>query len=343
MHIYANTPVANTFGFDIKARYVAEIYKGSDIKALRSDPIFASLPWQVLGDGSNVLLTHDIQGVLIRCGYDAIKVMNEDDDHIWISVGGGYKWHKLVEYTVEKGWWGLENLALIPGTVGAAPVQNIGAFGVEVQDVITRVQTLDLFNGDRKEFRNKDCEFEYRSSIFKRLYGNQKLIHRVTFHLRKRHAGAPQLLYDLLAEMVHRIAPDPENISPKNVFDAVIALRNQRLPDPKKTPNAGSFFHNPIISAVQWEHLKEKFPQNDIPHFPHQNGHYKIPAGWLIEMAGWKGYRENGVGVCQTHALVLINYKNGEPEDLKNLAKKIQQDVLEKYGIHLLPEVNYID
>ncbi len=343
MHLFAHHPIHNTLKFHANARYFAEVAYGSEIQALRKDPVFATLPWYIIGGGSNVLIQRDLEGVVIQCNHKKIKVVNEDEDSIWLSVGGGYPWPDLVEYTVDHGWWGLENLAHIPGTVGAAPVQNIGAFGTEVQDVITRVQVLDLFTGLREEYRNKECEFAYRSSIFKTKFAHQKLIQRVTFHLRKRHAGKPQLIYDQVAEMLERVVPRGEEVSPRHVFDAIVAIRQQRLPDPEVTPNAGSFFHNPVISQTQWVHLQQQCPSEEIPHYMQQDGRVKVPAGWLIERAGWRGYRRHGVGVCQNHALVLVHYSDtAKAEDLVALAADIQQSVLEKFSIHLEPEVTYM-
>uniref|UniRef100_UPI00258AFE95 UDP-N-acetylmuramate dehydrogenase n=1 Tax=Alcanivorax sp. TaxID=1872427 RepID=UPI00258AFE95 len=257
MHIQAHFPLRdyNTFHIEAKARYFVEIDKQSDIRALRSDPILATLPWYVLGEGSNILLTRDLDGVVVRNRFRQCRVMKEDDETVWVSVGGGMHWHDLVTWSVDNNLWGLENLALIPGTVGAAPVQNIGAYGTEVQDVITRVQALDLFTGERHEFRNADCQFSYRSSIFKREYRNQLLIHRATFRLRKLHAGHPNLVYDPLREALEGV---PEHtLTPRHIYDAIIRLRTAKLPDPAKEGNAGSFFKNPVVDDDYFAVLEE--------------------------------------------------------------------------------------
>jgi UDP-N-acetylmuramate dehydrogenase len=340
MHIQANQSLKpyNTFHIDVKTQYLIEVSKQSDIPTLRSDMKLASLPWYVLGEGSNVLFTHDIQGVTVRCGYKNIRVMKEDKESIWLSVGAGMNWHEFVTYTVERGYWGLENLALIPGTVGAAPVQNIGAYGTEARDVITRVQTLNLLTGERQQFRNAECEFDYRTSIFKREYANKLLVHRVTFKLLKKEYGHPDLTYEPIIEAVSDVPK--ENLTPKKIYDAIIAVRRERLPDPNEQGNAGSFFKNPVVSAEYFETLIKKYPE--MPHHRTLEENYKIPAGWLIEKAGWKGKKMGRAAVSEKHALVLVNLGGATGEDILALATAIQEDVNQKFGIHLEPEVTII-
>ncbi len=339
MHIQAHFPLHdyNTFHIDACARYFVEIDKQSDIRALRSDPVLAALPWYVLGEGSNILLTRDLEGVVVRNRFRQLRVMKEDDESLWVSVGGGMHWHDLVTWSVNNNLWGLENLALIPGTVGAAPVQNIGAYGTEVQDLITRVQALDLFTGERHEFRNADCQFSYRSSIFKREYRNQMLIHRATFRLRKLEAGHANLVYDPLREA---LADIPENkLTPRHVYKTVIRLRREKLPDPDKEGNAGSFFKNPVVDEAYFAVLQEKWP--DLPHHHLPGGGIKVPAAWLIEQCGWKGRCLEGTDACVSskHALVLVNRGHATGEQILTLAKAIQTDVMHLFGIHLEPEV----
>jgi len=341
MHIHANHSLKenNTFGLDINARYFIEIFRQSDIPILRSDLQLSSIPWIIVGSGSNLLFASDLEKVVVKCSYDKIKIVKEDEDTVWLSVGAGMEWHDLVTYTVEKGWWGLENLALIPGTVGAAPVQNIGAYGSEARDTITRVQALNIYTGERIEFRNSECEFDYRSSVFKTKYVNQLLVHRVTFRLRKRHAGHPDLVHDPLIE-AFKACPKQE-IAPKDIFNEIIKIRQRKLPDPKIYGNAGSFFKNPIIDQTYFNELMEKL-QVDEHHIPHHrtvDHDYKIPAAWLIEQAGWKGKQLNDAAVSDKHALVLINKGNAQGSDLIRLSKQIQQDVDHKFGIHLEREV----
>lgn len=339
MHIQANYSLKNrnTFHIDVKAQYLVEIEKQSDITVLRSDLKLAALPWIIIGGGSNLLFTHDLEKVVVTCRFSKIKVVKEDQDNIWISVGGGMDWHKFVEYTVEQGYWGLENLALIPGTVGAAPVQNIGAYGAEAQDTITRVQTLNLFTGERREFRHSDCQFDYRSSIFKSEYENSLLVHRVTFRLRKSHAGQPNLYYEPLKEAL--ADKNKTELTSKDVFEAVIKIRQQRIPDPRIYGNAGSFFKNPIVSEEYFQELCKK--HGDIPYHKMLDDGYKIPAAWLIEQAGWKGRKcnNNTTGVSEKHALVLVNYGGAKGEDIVHLSQVILEDIDHKFGIHLEREV----
>ncbi len=326
----------NTFNIDVKARYIAEIEKQSDITTLRSDPKIASLPWIVIGGGSNLLFINDLDKVIVTCRYNKIKIVKEDKDNVWISVGAGMNWHEFVEYTVNQGYWGLENLALIPGTVGAAPVQNIGAYGAEAQDSITRVQALNLYTGERHEFRNSDCEFGYRSSVFKTEYYNRLLVHRVTFRLHKAQAGHPNLFYEPLKEAL--CEKKKEHITSKDVFDAIVEIRQNRLPDPRIYGNAGSFFKNPIIGEDYFKEISEKF--GDIPFHKTVDGEYKIPAAWLIEQSGWKGKNYNKhTGVSEKHALVLVNYGGANGEEILRLAKCIEEDIDHKFGIHLEREV----
>lgn len=337
MHIQANYSLLphNTFQIDVKTQYYIEINRQSDILTLRTDIKLASLPWRIIGGGSNLLFTHDLEGVTIRCTFKKITVVKEDNDNIWISVGAGVEWHDLVTYTVENGWWGLENLALIPGTVGAAPVQNIGAYGAEAQDSITRVHTLNLYDGQHREFRHSDCQFGYRTSIFKEEFINKLLVYRVSFRLRKQHNGKPNLVYTPLKSALEEYKK--EDLTPKIIYDTVIKIREERIPNPSKTGNAGSFFKNPIVDAEYFETLFKNHP--DILHHKMLDGNYKIPAAWLIEQAGWKGELHGHAAVSSQHALFLINLGGATGSEIETLAQMIQEDVNHKFGIHLEPEV----
>ncbi|GAB6070206.1 UDP-N-acetylmuramate dehydrogenase [Thiomicrorhabdus hydrogeniphila] len=337
MHIQANQSLKpyNTFNIDVKTEYLIEINRQSDILTLRSDLKLASLPWRIIGDGSNILFTHDIAGVIVRCTYDTLKIVKEDEENIWLSVGAGMKWHDLVKYTVDNGWWGLENLALIPGTVGAAPVQNIGAYGAEARDTITRVQTLNIYDGQRIEYRNAECQFGYRTSLFKQEFINKLLVHRVTFRLIKLKYGKPNLAYDPLKDALSDIHKD--KLTPAIIFDAIVDIRKNRLPNPERQGNAGSFFKNPVIEQEYFDTLQEQYPE--IPHHKMLDGSYKIPAAWLIEQAGWKGRSHGKSGVSIKHALVLINLGGAKGTDIEELYHLVQDDVNHKFGIHLEPEV----
>ena len=337
MHIQANYSLKphNTLGLDVRTQYYIEINKQSDILTLRSDLTLASLPWRIIGDGSNVLFTENLSGVTVRCTYDKIKVVKEDNENIWLSVGAGMKWHDLVTYSIENNWWGLENLALIPGTVGAAPVQNIGAYGAEARDTITRVQTLNVYDGQRIEYRNAECNFGYRTSIFKQEFVNRLLVHRVTFRLRKFKYGKPNLVYDPLKMALQEY--QKKDLTPKIIYDAIIKIRQNRLPDPSIQGNAGSFFKNPVIDSEYFEKLVNEYPE--MPNHRMLNGHYKIPAAWLIEGSGWKGRSHGHAGVSAKHALVLVNLGGAKGSDLEELYQLVQEDVNHKFGIYLEPEV----
>lgn len=337
MHIQANYSLQphNSFQLDVSTQYYVEINRQSDILTLRGDIKLASLPWRIIGDGSNLLFTDNIEGVVVTCSYKKLKVVKEDKDTIWISVGAGMDWHELVTYTVNHNLWGLENLALIPGKVGAAPVQNIGAYGSEAQDSITRVQTLNLYNGKRTEFRNAQCNFSYRNSIFKKEYQNKLLIHRVTFRLRKLHGGQANLAYEPLKKALQHIPK--EQLTPQKVYDAVVHIRKSKIPDPKIQGNAGSFFKNPVIDAHYLDTLRQRYP--DIPSHKMLDNRYKVPAAWLIEQAGWKGRTHGQAGVSNQHALILINRGQAKGQDIVELFELIQADINHKFGIHLEPEV----
>ena len=340
MHIQANYSLEkhNTFKINVQAQYYVEINRQSDITILRSDLTLASLPWRVVGGGSNLLFMSDVEGVIVHCSYKQIKIVKQDEDNVWVSVGAGNDWHELVKWSVDHQLWGLENLALIPGEVGAAPVQNIGAYGVEARDSITRVQTLNLFNGERREFRNADCQFGYRTSVFKQEYTDRLIVHRVTFRLRKMHAGVPNIMYEPLNIA---LADIPKNeLTPKHIFDAVVKIRQQRVPDPKQFGNAGSFFKNPVINDEYLQEILVNYP--DLPYHKTLDGLYKIPAAWLIEAANWKGQRHGSAGVSNRHALVIENLGGARGPNILELANLIQNAVDHKFGIHLEPEVTFI-
>jgi len=339
MYIHANYDLKqrNTFGVSYKARFFVEIKNASNIPTLRSDAKLSALPWHVIGGGSNLLLTHDLDALVLSCHYDEIKIVKEDAQAVWLSVGAGKSWHDLVTYTVDKGWWGLENLALIPGNVGAAPVQNIGAYGAEVQDTITRIQSFDLRDGQRIELRKNECQFAYRDSIFKHDLAQRVLIHRVTFRLLKN--STPNLVHAPLHEAIFAKNPKLklEDITPRMIYNAVIKLRQERIPDPNVLGSAGSFFKNPSITYKHYQQLQQQYP--DMPGHKLTNGCIKIPAAWLIEKAQWKGRRVNEVGTYYKHALILVNYGKATGKDILTVAETIRNDVINLFSISLEQEV----
>lgn len=327
----------NTFHIDAKTSFYVEIQNHSDILALKADSNLADMPYHIIGDGSNLLFTEDIEGIVIRCHYDAIDIINEDDDNVYLSVGAGVEWHDLVTYTVENKFWGLENLALIPSTVGAAPVQNIGAYGTEAKDIITEVYTFNLIDGQSHVFSKSDCQFGYRTSIFKQNYLNQMLVHKVAFKLKKFHAGTANLSYHHLKQALNH---HDQKLTPLDVYNTVVKIRQSKLPDPNEYGNAGSFFKNPVIDIQHFNSLSQQY--TDIPYYKLSNEHYKIPAAWLIEQTGWKGKQIGRAAISENHALVIINLGNATGAEIKNLATRVQNDVNQKFGINLEPEVQII-
>jgi len=325
----------NTFGFDVKARYFASITTAAQLQDLLLDPRWASAPKWVLGGGSNVLLTKDINALVLRIEIDGIKVVSEEDNELSIKVGAGEKWHEFVLYCVENSYAGVENLSLIPGTVGAAPMQNIGAYGVEIKDIFQEFEAVDVQSGTTRRFNASECGFGYRESVFKRALKDQYIITSVTFRLQK--TPDFHVSYGDIQKTLEEMKV--EKLSIKAVSDAVIQIRQNKLPDPAQIGNAGSFFKNPEISKQQFDALKEKYPA--LPGYVMNADTMKVPAGWLIEQAGWKGYREGAVGVHARQALVLVHYGGGTGDEIKVLSQKVQASVEAAYGIRLTAEVNF--
>jgi UDP-N-acetylmuramate dehydrogenase len=325
----------NTFGFDVKARYFASITTAAQLQDLLLDPRWASAPKWVLGGGSNVLLTKDINALVLRIEIDGIKVVSEEDNELSIKVGAGEKWHEFVLYCVENSYAGVENLSLIPGTVGVAPMQNIGAYGVEIKDIFQELEAVDVQSGTTRRFNASECGFGYRESVFKRALKDQYIITSVTFRLQK--TPDFHVSYGDIQKTLEEMKV--EKLSIKAVSDAVIQIRQNKLPDPAQIGNAGSFFKNPEISKQQFDALKEKYPA--LPGYVMNADTMKVPAGWLIEQAGWKGYREGAVGVHARQALVLVHYGGGTGDEIKVLSQKVQASVEAAYGIRLTAEVNF--
>ncbi|WP_353540269.1 UDP-N-acetylmuramate dehydrogenase [Colwellia sp. KU-HH00111] len=284
----------------------------------------------ILGEGSNTLFVEERAPLIIKPELKGIDVFESQDKHV-VKIGAGENWHNLVETCLTRGIYGLENLALIPGSVGAAPVQNIGAYGVEFADFCTYVLWYDFASNQIKTLTNQDCRFRYRDSIFKNeLYNKGIIIEVVMAFPKKWHANLSYAGLDVLAE----------DSSPIQIMEKVISLRQAKLPDPNILANAGSFFKNPVISMQQFKSLQKTFP--DIPHYPQAENQTKLAAGWLIEQAGLKGYRERGVGVHQQQALVLVNYESTKGSDIVDLAALVQQRVFSKFAISITPEVRMV-
>ena len=288
----------------------------------------------ILGGGSNVLFTKNFNGLIILNSIKGKEIIYEDNQTVSLRVGAGEDWDELVEYTVKNNWAGLENLSYIPGRVGASPIQNIGAYGEEVKNTIEEVETFDVNTLKKITYKNKDCHFGYRSSIFKHELKNKKIITHVTFTLNKKHIF--NLNYGVLEETVNQKG----KATLQNIRNSIIEIRKNKLPEPEELGSAGSFFKNPIITEEKLKELQQAFP--NIPYYKLAKNEIKIPAGWLIDQLGWKGYREGDAGVHKQQALVLVNYDNATGQQIYNLSQKIIRSVKKKYGIELDYEVNVI-
>jgi UDP-N-acetylmuramate dehydrogenase len=324
-----------TFGVKANARYFCTISSIEELHQLIQHPIYQNNPHFILGGGSNVLFTVDYSGLVIQNALKGITIQQESDEIIDIEVMAGENWHELVMYCVQRNWGGIENLSLIPGTMGAAPIQNIGAYGVEVKEVIKSVTGIDLETGLIRTFVNDECEFEYRDSIFKRKLKENFFISSVTLTLTKkthRINTSYGAINDVLKQQ-HITTPTIQQVS-----DVVIQIRKSKLPDPTVLGNAGSFFKNPTITLKEYQHLQKSFPE--IPGYHSVNQEVKVPAGWLIEQCGWKGKRVGDVGVHAQQALVLVNYAHGSGKEIFSLASQIISSVKEKFNITLVCEVN---
>lgn len=324
----------NTFGIDVKAKLLAEFTSVEELKELLKS--YGNEKLLVLGGGSNVLLHNDWDGLVLVNNIKGIRVLKEDGATVEVSVGGGEVWHDWVMYTVDQGWGGIENLALIPGSVGAAPMQNIGAYGVEIKSTFKKLKALNIETLEQREFFKEECNFGYRTSIFKTTEKGKYILTDVTFELDKQ----PQLnlSYAPLAQAAEGI--NREELDVAWVANQVIKIRQSKLPDPKELGNAGSFFKNPVIAKSLFEEIKHNHP--NVPSYPVSDLEVKVPAGWLIEHTGWKGKKDGEVGVHTKQALVLVNYGKGKGNDIYNLSTKIINDVASKFGITLEREVNVI-
>ncbi|MEN8118533.1 MAG: UDP-N-acetylmuramate dehydrogenase [Bacteroidota bacterium] len=325
----------NTFGVDAKAKYFFEFTEVEDLhEFLNSNKSWQDEKMIVLGEGSNILFRDDFNGLIIRPNVPGIYSVYEDREHEWLEVGAGEIWDEFVQHAVTYRLGGIENLSLIPGTVGAAPVQNIGAYGQEVCNVVEKVKGYDLEKGEPGEYSAEECRFAYRDSIFKSYRKNKFIITSVIFRLKK----FPEfnLKYGLLEEKVKKRG----EVSLHNIRQSVIDIRQSKLPDVKELGSAGSFFKNPVVDAGVAEKLKKQHA--DIPVYPAENGKAKLAAGWLIEQAGWKGYRNGDAAVHHQQALVLVNHGNATGKDIFNLSEKIKQSVFEKFGVKLDREVNCV-
>lgn len=324
----------NTFGFDVTAEYYIEVKSVEEVKGALQWINAQELKYIVLGGGSNLLFTGNFIGVVLKPNIMGIEHVDEDDEHVTLRVGAGVDWDELVAYTVEKGLGGLENLSIIPGNVGASPIQNIGAYGVEAKDTIELVEGVNSQTLEPFTLTKAQCNFGYRDSVFKNELKGKVVITHVTFRLNKNLDF--QLHYGNLTEELKRYG----DVSLENIRKAVISIRNAKLPDPKEIGNAGSFFKNPVVNTQLVDELKVQYDR--VPAHSVTESLTKVPAGWLIEQCGWKGKRVGNVGVHANQALVLVNYGNGTGQEVFSLAQNIRQSVKDKFNIMLEMEVNVI-
>ena len=337
-----NLSKLNTFGVTAKAKFFVEVKNEEDLKDLFNSVEFKNNEKLFLGGGSNILFTKDFDGIVILNKLKGIEILRENNEEVLLKAMGGELWNDFVNFAVINNYWGVENLSLIPGSVGATPVQNIGAYGVEVKDIIENVEAYDINTGEKSIFNNKECEFGYRDSVFKNELKGKYFISAIIFKLSK----VPNLNieYKVLKNYLEKNKIKIK--SSKDISNAVAEIRKSKLPDPRILSNAGSFFKNVYVDNKKLEKLKEKYP--DISFFE-EDGRIKIPAGWLIEQCGprqggasWKGYRQGNVGVHDKQALVLVNYGGATGKEILDLANQIINSVFEKFGVKLVSEVNIV-
>ncbi len=325
----------NTFGIEAKARQFVAVHSIADLKTvLEENPTEKKF---ILGGGSNMLLTQDVDALVIHVDLKGKKITKEDDNFVWVESQAGENWHEFVLWTINQNFGGLENMSLIPGNVGTTPVQNIGAYGTEMKDTFVSCDAMNIVSHEMRTFHKEDCNFGYRESIFKHEAKDQYVITSVIFKLTKTNHKINTSYGDITKELENQNITNP---TLKDVSNAVIAIRQSKLPDPKELGNSGSFFKNPIISRTLFNEVKAKFPE--IKHYDVSETEVKVPAGWLIEQAGFKGKRFGDAGIHKNQALVLVNYGNATGQEILNVSKDIQKTIFDKYGIAIEAEVNVI-
>ncbi|MBN2767429.1 MAG: UDP-N-acetylmuramate dehydrogenase [Paludibacteraceae bacterium] len=324
----------NTFAIDVNARYFAEYQSVEELKLFLQNGFSAFGNMLHIGGGSNLLFLADYDGIILHSAIKGIEIMNETADSVSVKVGAGVVWDDFVQYCVENGWYGVENLSHIPGETGASAVQNIGAYGVEVKDLIESVQTVEIETAVEKIFSNNECGYDYRQSVFKSFLKGRYIVTSVVFSLYK----VPQfsLSYQHLEDEVLRKG----ELTLSNVRQTIVDVRRSKLPDPEVLGNAGSFFMNPVIDKDLLNSLLEKYPET--PHYLVSDTLVKIPAAWLIDRCGWKGRRVGNVGVHEKQALVIVNYGGATGSEIAAMSEQIRADVQSQFGIELIPEVNFV-
>ncbi|TNE55761.1 MAG: UDP-N-acetylmuramate dehydrogenase [Bacteroidetes bacterium] len=324
----------NTFGISVPAKFFATFQDTNQLRELIEQKKQEEL--LILGGGSNLLLTKAFKGLVLKNDLQGIELLSENDSEAILQVGGGVVWHDFVLHCIERELGGVENLSLIPGSVGASPMQNIGAYGVEIKDVFDHLEAFHIASGEIHRFDHQDCAFGYRESVFKRKLKSQYVITKVAYRLSKK--PVLNTSYGMIEQELERMQINQPGI--RDVSNAVIAIRSSKLPDPKKMGNAGSFFKNPVIPKEHFEQLVGEFPE--IPSYPIDAQSVKVPAGWLIERSGWKGRNFGNFGVHEKQALVLVNYGGALGQEIYDLSEQIMSDIEQKFGIRLEREVNIL-
>lgn len=325
----------NTFGIEAKAKQFVAVHEIADLKTVLEQN--KSQKKFILGGGSNMLLTKDIEALVIHIDLKGKKIKQENDDFVWVESQAGENWHEFVLWTINQNFGGLENMSLIPGNVGTTPVQNIGAYGTEIKDTFVSCEAMAIENQEIRTFTKEECHFGYRESIFKNDVKNQYIITAVVFKLTKRNHKINTSYGDISGELLKNNITNP---TLKDVSNAVIAIRKSKLPDPAELGNSGSFFKNPIVLKSDFEKIHQQFPE--MRYFDISETEVKVPAGWLIEQAGFKGKRFGDAGIHKNQALVLVNYGKATGQEILNVSKEIQATVFQKFGIHIEAEVNVI-
>ena len=338
MNVIENYPLIklNTFGIDVKAKYFTSINTVNELIEIKKSEKFKDYELLILGGGSNILFTKDFNGLVILNNIKGKEIVDQNDDSIILKIGAGENWHELVMYCVDNGWGGIENLSLIPGNTGTAPMQNIGAYGVEIKETFVELEALEISSGKIVKFSNSECEFGYRESVFKNKMKNKYIILNITLELNKN--PILNINYGDVKAILETKKIETPTI--KDVSNAIISIRQRKLPDPKKIGNSGSFFKNPIIDINLLKLIEGTYP--NVVSYKINENKFKIAAGWMIEKAGWKGKKFNNFGVHENQALVLVNYGLANGKEIFNLSEKIILDIKEKFGITLEREVNII-
>lgn len=325
----------NTFGIEAKAKLFVAVHSIAELKTVLEEN--KSQKKFILGGGSNMLLTQDIDALVIHVDLKGKKIIKDDDNFVWVESQAGENWHEFVLWTIDQNFGGLENMSLIPGNVGTTPVQNIGAYGTEIKDTFVSCEAMAIENQKTKTFSKDECHFGYRESVFKNEAKDQYIITSVVFKLTKRNHKINISYGDIAAQLSNKNIQIP---TLKDVSDAVIAIRTSKLPDPKELGNSGSFFKNPILLKSDFEKIHQQFPE--MKYYDISPTEVKVPAGWLIEQAGFKGKRFGDAGIHKNQALVLVNYGNATGQEILDVSKTIQETIFKTFGIHIEAEVNVI-